>query len=144
MSDSGRPGLATTSLRSMGCLGCLGRAMTPCATRRSMAGMASMPVMRATGRPRSVTTSSSPSRTRVSQSLRCARRSVMATCMPVVYRLISIKMYTSKDGAGVLEGEDGGPVVAEVEEDLLGLLAVLGGAGGGDGGLVVLDGRGDQ
>ncbi len=67
--------------------------MTPSAVSRSSAALASIPSNRATGTPRSVTTTSCPSRTRCSHSLRFARRSLMATSTPKVYRRCLTETY---------------------------------------------------
>ena len=67
--------------------------MTPSAVSRSNAALASIPSSRATGTPRWVTTTSCPSRTRCSHSLRFARRSLMATSTPKAYRLCLTETY---------------------------------------------------
>src|SRR5258708_15685144 len=53
--------------------------MTPSSCNRSRVAVALIPSSRATGTPRSVCPASWPARTRPSHSLRCARKSLIAT-----------------------------------------------------------------
>ncbi len=63
-----------------------GRATSPSSINRSNNEDEPTALNRATGTPRSVTTTSPPLRTSDSHSLRCARNSVTATSMPQLYR----------------------------------------------------------
>jgi hypothetical protein len=85
MSDTGRRARGRSRPAAVGRRADTSRPITPSAASRCKVAVADMPSSRATGTPRSVTTTSSPSRTRSSQSLRCARSSVTGTSIPEVY-----------------------------------------------------------
>src|SRR5580693_417543 len=85
MSDTGRLARGRSRPAAVGRRADTSRPITPSAASRCKVAVADMPSSRATGTPRSVTTTSSPSRTRSSQSLRCARSSVTGTSIPKVY-----------------------------------------------------------
>jgi hypothetical protein len=85
MSDAGRPARGRSRPAAVGRRADTSRPITPSAASRCKVAVADMPSSRATGTPRSVTTTSSPRRTRSSHSLRCARSSVTGTSIPEVY-----------------------------------------------------------